>query len=39
VTDTMVSGQNYFTNRADGTPVANWRTSRSVPANATPISQ
>ena len=39
VTDTMVSGQNYFTNRADGTPVANWRTSRSVPVNATPISQ
>ena len=39
VTDTLVTGQNFFSNRADGTPVANWRTSRSVPLTAQPLSQ
>jgi prepilin-type N-terminal cleavage/methylation domain-containing protein len=38
VTDTLVTGQNYFT-KTDGTPTANWLESRSVPSTAIALPQ
>ena len=38
VTDTLVTGQNYFT-KTDGTPTANWLESRSVPTTAIALPQ
>ena len=38
VTDTLTTGQNYFSNTT-GSPTANWKESRSVPATATILEQ
>ncbi|MFZ9979031.1 MAG: type II secretion system protein [Opitutales bacterium] len=38
VTDTLVTGQNYFT-QTDGSPTANWLQSRSVPSTAIALPQ
>jgi prepilin-type processing-associated H-X9-DG protein len=37
-TDTLTTGQNYFTNTA-GAAVADWKQSRSVPATAQALPQ